>query len=80
MSFHVGPSRLTTGQHKGEGMNDRALCGCVRTIIDQRTISLCPTHTVGPMACCPEASRRQCVCMYSYSCPTHGEQHIGSHD
>lgn len=55
-------------------------CGCVYTSIEQIRISLCPTHRVGPMACCPEATRVACVCAYSYACPTHGDVCYGTHD
>ena len=55
-------------------------CGCVVTTLEQLSLSKCQTHAVGPMACCPEATVRGCVCMYAYDCPTHGTRHIGSHD
>ena len=37
---------------------------------------------VARFGCCPEAKPlgRLCVCMYAFSCATHGERHIGSHD
>ena len=35
---------------------------------------------VDQMACCPLAEGIYCVCAYSFSCPLHGEQHIGTHD
>jgi hypothetical protein len=35
---------------------------------------------VNQMACCPLAEPIGCVCAYSFSCPLHGEQHIGTHD
>lgn len=30
--------------------------------------------------CCESATRVQCVCRVSWSCPTHGVKCIGSHD
>jgi len=55
-------------------------CGCVVTTMEQIKLSKCPTHEIGPMACCPKAQPSNCVCMYSYKCPEHGDQHIGTHD
>lgn len=31
-------------------------------------------------ACCDKAVMTPCVCTYSFSCPEHGEKHIGTHD
>jgi len=31
-------------------------------------------------ACCDKAEFTPCVCMYSFTCPTHGDTHIGTHD
>ena len=31
-------------------------------------------------ACCSKARMMNCVCMYAFNCPEHGETHIGSHD
>lgn len=42
-----------------------------------RTFGLAP---VLPHACCALATPRPCACVYSYSCPTHGNTCIGSHD
>ncbi len=30
--------------------------------------------------CCRKASPVTCVCMYAYTCPDHGERHVGTHD
>lgn len=55
-------------------------CGCVRTVIDQQSISKCVRHAIGPRACCEQASRSACVCAESYACPEHGDAHFGSHE
>lgn len=55
-------------------------CGCVDTTLENNKLVKCATHKIGPMACCPKAKTIPCVCMYSYSCPDHGNQHIGTHD
>lgn len=55
-------------------------CGCVRYFLSGRSVRKCAKHTVGPMACCEQATRLSCVCVYAYDCPVHGEHHIGSHD
>ena len=31
-------------------------------------------------ACCNKATRTNCVCTYSTTCPDHGERHVGTHD
>lgn len=31
-------------------------------------------------ACCNKAEQIGCVCMYAFTCPKHGETHIGTHD
>lgn len=31
-------------------------------------------------ACCMDAEFSPCVCMYSFTCKTHGETHVGTHD
>ena len=31
-------------------------------------------------ACCMEAVPSPCVCMHSFSCKTHGDTHVGTHD
>jgi hypothetical protein len=31
-------------------------------------------------ACCDNAKRIHCVCAAAYSCPDHGETHVGTHD
>jgi hypothetical protein len=33
-----------------------------------------------PLACCPKAKQRFCVCRISFSCPDHGSSCHGSHD
>lgn len=33
-----------------------------------------------PHACCDDAIAIACVCAYAYSCPHHGQTHIGTHD
>lgn len=33
-----------------------------------------------PRVCCPLASKVNCVCMFSYSCPIHGKRCFGSHE
>lgn len=30
--------------------------------------------------CCDKAVPFDCVCMYSFWCPDHGEHHFGTHD
>lgn len=30
--------------------------------------------------CCTKAKNIPCVCFRSYTCPEHGERHIGTHD
>lgn len=35
---------------------------------------------VYPFACCPKAAPLPCVCAFAYSCPEHGDTHIGTHD
>ncbi len=30
--------------------------------------------------CCEKARRAECVCALMWSCPDHGERHIGTHD
>lgn len=55
-------------------------CGCQRRFMAQWTLKLCKLHKIGPQACCLKAKRNNCVCMYSYKCPKHGETHIGTHD
>lgn len=31
-------------------------------------------------ACCEKATQPFCVCMIHWTCPEHGEVHIGTHD
>lgn len=31
-------------------------------------------------ACCDKATPSPCVCTYSFSCPEHGNMHVGTHD
>ena len=31
-------------------------------------------------ACCSKAKPIECVCVYAFTCPEHGERHIGSHE
>jgi len=31
-------------------------------------------------ACCDRAEPHPCVCMYAFTCPTHGITHNGTHD
>lgn len=31
-------------------------------------------------ACCDKAKQTPCVCVHSFSCPVHGEMHVGTHD
>lgn len=31
-------------------------------------------------ACCDKAVATNCVCAYSFTCPVHGDTHIGTHD
>lgn len=31
-------------------------------------------------ACCPQAVPIPCVCAFAFTCPEHGDRHIGSHD
>lgn len=38
------------------------------------------TEHIKHFGCCEKATPTQCVCMYSFTCPEHGETHIGSHD
>ena len=33
-----------------------------------------------PGKCCEEAAVTPCVCYASWSCPTHGNTHVGTHD
>lgn len=33
-----------------------------------------------PGQCCQRATRTNCVCTYSWTCPVHGETHVGTHD
>lgn len=33
-----------------------------------------------PHACCDKAEPIPCVCAWAYTCPTHGDTHIGTHD
>ena len=35
---------------------------------------------IDPRACCALAEQKFCVCRFSYTCPVHGSQCIGSHD
>ncbi|XXF80690.1 hypothetical protein P2318_13330 [Myxococcaceae bacterium GXIMD 01537] len=37
-----------------------------------------PEHFGG--RCCGQARARQCSCAFHWSCPHHGDQHIGTHD
>lgn len=30
--------------------------------------------------CCEQAEPNQCVCMFTCTCPVHGETHQGTHD
>ena len=30
--------------------------------------------------CCNQAEYTACVCVRSYTCPVHGDKHVGSHD
>jgi len=30
--------------------------------------------------CCEKATPSNCVCTYSFTCPDHGEMHVGTHD
>ncbi len=30
-------------------------------------------------ACCDQAIATSCVCLYSFSCPVHGQKHVGDH-
>jgi hypothetical protein len=55
-------------------------CGCQRRFINGRSLSFCKVHKIGPHACCEKAHVTNCVCAYSYTCPEHGDIHIGTHD
>lgn len=33
-----------------------------------------------PGKCCERATVLPCVCAYSWTCPDHGDTHVGSHD
>lgn len=57
-----------------------APCGCEYGIITCEKRVTCATHAIGPLACCPRATRLSCVCAYGYTCPDHGERHMGSHE
>lgn len=37
---------------------------------------------VAHFGCCDKAEPlgRMCVCAYAFSCPVHGERHVGTHD
>jgi hypothetical protein len=35
---------------------------------------------VRSFGCCEKAKPSPCVCMYSFTCPIHGDTHIGTHD
>jgi hypothetical protein len=59
---------------------ETAECGCIRTTIEQLSLSTCVRHAIGPHACCERATATPCVCVYSYACPEHGDIHIGSHE
>ncbi len=37
-----------------------------------------PEHFGG--RCCASARARECSCAFHWSCPNHGDQHIGTHD
>lgn len=37
-------------------------------------------ETTKRYGCCEKATMTPCVCMYSFTCPEHGDSHIGSHD
>lgn len=57
-----------------------AHCGCTWGTITQHKLITCPTHAIGPLACCPRAHALQCVCAYAYECPDHGTRHMGTHE
>ncbi|MBN1204358.1 MAG: hypothetical protein JXB05_05490 [Myxococcaceae bacterium] len=48
------------------------------TLPEAREEPALPLHFGG--RCCPQARAVQCSCAFHWSCPRHGEQHIGTHD
>lgn len=58
--------------------------GCGRRFEDPRMWFICPECLRKQDAtngrCCDQAQVTPCVCTRSYTCPTHGESHIGTHD
>ena len=37
-------------------------------------------HRLRGARCCPKATWLQCACHEAFTCPEHGEKHIGTHD
>lgn len=50
-------------------------CNC-----SQRAKPQVPRPKIYPHACCDKAEPIPCVCAWAYTCPTHGDTHIGTHD
>lgn len=40
-----------------------------------------PVHpSASRYACCHRAVQIPCVCAFAFTCPEHGDRHVGSHD
>lgn len=76
--YHANQGWFMNGKHTD--IPYTAPCGCSWTSLAQHKLTTCPTHAIGPLACCPRSQVLQCVCAYAYSCPDHGTRHMGTHD
>lgn len=65
----------------GDPLNERLAAWAVRRVEKTTCSDICrEKDIIATFGCCSQAKQTPCVCLYSFTCPIHGERHVGTHD